>query len=85
MPQAATPPAAPALTDDVISVETQDDLIKQAVLARLRFSMLLQLVRDKYGVNGLGQLHNAQAVELADELRQRFEAGRRGDRTLRLS
>ena len=76
-PKPPAPPPAPveivAGAGELVSLETQDDLIEQAQLANLRVSALLQMVRKDYGVNDLSKLTNVQAAELGGALRALFE------------
>jgi phage RecT family recombinase len=70
-PKAAAPAQDPE--DELVSVETQDDLIEQAQLANIRASALLQMVKRDYGVDDLGKLRNSQAALLGAALRELFE------------
>ena len=55
---------------------TPDDLRMEAELAHLHPAELRKLVRERYGVTDLGELSNAQAAELADQLRERADGVR---------
>jgi hypothetical protein len=74
-PMPDSPPTTKPLADDPIPMETEDDLLAQAGFSNMKTSELRAILQDKYGVQNLNQLNNAQAHELGLLLRKRFEPG----------